>query len=224
VLRSQCASSFVVLSFACLTSVLQNVCGTGVAYCGAPGCQLSFGPACDGNQMPTGKDTSAIPRPQFGNVPYGVSISHCSKNGYVALTFDDGPYIYTAGLLDLLKKNNVSATFFIVGANGGKGQIEDAGTGYPAIIKRMILEGHQVASHTWSHQDLATTTDVQRRNQVVWNEMAFVDILGFFPTYLRPPYTDFNAQTLSYLQTMGYHVVRASVLAELPRLTRMACS
>jgi peptidoglycan/xylan/chitin deacetylase (PgdA/CDA1 family) len=189
----------------------QNVCGTGVAYCGAPGCQLSFGPACDGNQAPTGKDTSNIPRPQFGNVPYGVSISHCSQNGYVALTFDDGPYIYTSDMLDLLKRNNVSATFFVVGANGGKGQIENPSTGYPDIIRRMILEGHQVGSHTWSHQDLATTTAVQMHEQVVWNEMAFVDILGFFPTYLRPPYTDWTPDTLSYLSSMGYHVVGADL-------------
>ncbi len=60
--------------------------------------------------------------------------------GKVALTFDDGPYIYTNDLLNLLKSNNVTATFFVVGANGGKGQIQDPKTGYPAIIQRMYAE------------------------------------------------------------------------------------
>ena len=62
----------------------------------------------------------------------------------VALTFDDGPYVYTPALLDILAANNAKATFFVVGDNGGKGQIQDPSTGYPAIIRRMIAEGHQV--------------------------------------------------------------------------------
>lgn len=136
----------------------------------------------------------------------------------VALTFDDGPYIYTADLLDLLQKNNVTATFFVVGANGGKGQIENAGTGYPAIIQRMIADGHQVGSHTWSHQDLATLTATQRHDQIVWNEMALVDILGFFPTYLRPPYTDWNQAALNDLLALGYHVVRDQSLTLLKKV------
>jgi len=49
----------------------------------------------------------------------------------------------------------------------------------------MISEGHQVAGHTWSHQNASQLTDQQFKNQIVWNEIAFNDILGFFPTYHR---------------------------------------
>jgi peptidoglycan/xylan/chitin deacetylase (PgdA/CDA1 family) len=49
----------------------------------------------------------------------------------------------------------------------------------------MIAEGHQVASHTWSHENASTLTDTQMKNQMIWNEIAFNDILGFFPTYMR---------------------------------------
>lgn len=132
--------------------------------------------------------------------------------GKVALTFDDGPYIYTTEMLDLLKRNNVRATFFIVGNNGGKGQINDPKTGYPAIIQRMIAEGHQVASHSWSHQDLNAATPAQRRAQILNNEIALNDILGVIPTYFRPPMTRCGADCYNDLRSFGYHVVSLYVI------------
>lgn len=151
-------------------------------------------------------NTTSAPRPKLGNVPYGVSLRTCSVPGKVALTFDDGPYIYTSDLLDLLKARGVKATFFIVGNNGGKGQINDPKTGYPALIRRMHKEGHQIGSHTWSHQDLSALTRQQRYDQIIKNEMALGDILGFFPTYLRPPYMSCSADCLADLGDLGYHV------------------
>jgi len=62
-----------------------------------------------------------------------------------ALTFDDGPHpTNTPRLLDILKKYDVKATFFIMGA------LADT---YPAIVKRMVREGHTVASHDWRHDN-----------------------------------------------------------------------
>lgn len=200
---------YMLLNF--LLSISKGTCGTGIAFCGAPGCQLSFGPACDGNQTPTGSDTSKVPRPGFGNVPYGVDISHCSVKGKVALTFDDGPYLYTTELLDLLKSNSVRATFFVVGNNGGKGHINDPSSGYPAIIRRMIADGHQVASHTWSHQDLNAATADQRRAQIINNEIALNSILGVIPTYFRPPNTRCGPDCYNDLKSFGYHVVGPTV-------------
>jgi peptidoglycan/xylan/chitin deacetylase (PgdA/CDA1 family) len=187
------------------------MCGTGGAYCDAPSCLFQYGPACDANQSPPGTNTTSVPRPQLGTVPYGVSIIHCAVPGKVALTFDDGPYIWTNDLLDILKSNSVKATFFVVGNNGGKGQINDPSTGYPAVIKRMYAEGHQIGSHTWSHQDLSTLTHQQRMDQIVKNEIAITDILGFFPTYLRPPYESCNSDCLTDLGAMGYHVMNYDV-------------
>ncbi|KAK8051662.1 hypothetical protein PG993_003047 [Apiospora rasikravindrae] len=188
-----------------------GVCGTGTSYCSSPDCQLSFGLACDGNQVPPGSDTSRVPRPRFGSVPYGVSLSHCASgtNGKVALTFDDKPYIYTSELLDLLKKNNVRATFFVVGNNGGKGQVEQGS--YPAILQRMYRDGHQIGSHGWSHQDLGAVTPQQRRGQILRNEVALVDVLGFFPTYFRPPYTSCPDGCVKDLNDLGYHIVNYDI-------------
>lgn len=168
----------------------------------------------DGRQINTKRDvqdTSGVPRPLFGGVAYGVDVSACKLPGKVALTFDDGPNKFTTELLDILNKNNVKATFFINGANNGNGQIQDAATGFPAIIKRMHREGHQIGSHTWSHQDLRYMSAEQRRDQIVKLEMALVDILGFFPTYLRPPFAKWNEELIADLKRFGYHNVRFSL-------------
>ena len=57
----------------------------------------------------------------------------------IYLTFDDGPSAYTNELLDILKKYNVKATFFVTG------------NGSDAVIKRAYEEGHSIGLHTYSH-------------------------------------------------------------------------
>lgn len=60
----------------------------------------------------------------------------------VALTFDDGPTEFTPTFLDLLRENNIKATFFCIGK-----QIEK----YPETFQRIIAEGHTIGNHTFSH-------------------------------------------------------------------------
>jgi len=89
-------------------------------HCQAPDCQMNFGPKCDANASPAGTNTSAIGRPKVGSILYGSSgIFDCQNNGDMALTFDDGPYIYTSGILDLMKTYDAKATFFVTGNNNG---------------------------------------------------------------------------------------------------------
>lgn len=111
-------------------------------------------------------------------------------------------------MLDVLKKYNAKATFFITGNNNGKGEIDNAANGWDTVIKRMYSEGHQIASHTWSHQDLSAITSAQRKDQMIKNEMALRNILGFFPTYMRPPYSSCTAESgcEDDLKALGYHI------------------
>ena len=169
-------------------------CGVGPEYCSAPDCLFQYGPGCDTNRTPGGTDTSSVARPQIGSVPYGGDgVYSCTVPGTVAITYDDGPYVYTSGVLDQFAAYNAKATFFITGNNIGKGPIDQAGSQWPGVIQRMIAEGHQVASHTWSHQDLSAITPQQRKDQMVKNEMAIRNIIGKFPTYMRPPYSSCTA-------------------------------
>lgn len=183
-------------------------CGKTKDYCAAPDCQINYGTGCDANKKPSGVDTTSIPRPKLGTALYGgAGIYDCVNPGHIALTFDDGPYIYTNDLLDKLKSYGAKATFFITGNNLGKGMINDPATIYPAILKRMHAEGHQIASHTWSHQNASQLTNTQFTNQMIWNEIAFNSVLGFFPAYMRPPYSICEKNCQNILSTLGYHQI-----------------
>ncbi|KAF2182165.1 carbohydrate esterase family 4 protein [Zopfia rhizophila CBS 207.26] len=184
-------------------------CGQGNEYCQAPDCLFQYSDACDANQTPSGTTTRNVARTKVGSVPYGgAGIYQCLKAGTIAITYDDGPYIYTAGVLDQFKSYGAKATFFITGNNNGKGAIDNSATAWPAVIKRMYNEGHQIASHTWSHQDLSAITKEQRYDQMIKNEMAIRNIIGKFPTYMRPPYSSCTAESgcEQDMADLGYHV------------------
>jgi hypothetical protein len=123
-------------------------CGRGFNFCASPPCQEAFSNGCDGSQRPHGQSTLSIPRYRKGSASYDPSgIDRCSVLGTVALIFDDGPFNFTAHILDVLKSYSAKATFFITGNNLGKGQIDAEETGWPDILRRMHVEGHQIASH-----------------------------------------------------------------------------
>ncbi|KAJ4860617.1 polysaccharide deacetylase domain-containing protein [Trichoderma breve] len=173
-------------------------CGTTTQYCSGSQCQLDYSDSCDTQVGPGGRSTESIDRPFFGDVPYAETITECDSPGLVALTFDDGPYEYTNQLLDLLDEYKVKATFFIAGHNRGKGRIDDESTGYPRVLRRMRNAGHQLASHTWTHRNLNGVSEHVQRTEMIYNEMAFRNIFGFVPTYMRPPFLDTNLDTKDY--------------------------
>lgn len=106
---------------------------------------MGYSDSCDASIKPLGEPTLNVSRPYIGNVTYGGNgIDHCQNPGAIALTFDDGPYNFTSHLLDTLQAYGAKATFFITGNNLGKGQIDIEDNGWPAIIRRMHAEGHQV--------------------------------------------------------------------------------
>jgi len=59
-----------------------SYCGTTPEHCKAPDCQFQFGPACDANKVPSGKNTTNLPRSKLGSVAYGgAGIYACAKKG-----------------------------------------------------------------------------------------------------------------------------------------------
>ncbi|KAI2789459.1 Chitin deacetylase [Penicillium oxalicum] len=184
-------------------------CGTTVAHCRSPDCMIDYG-RCDAHKSPTGPPTKDVLRPHLGRVPYSPQeIRSCTVPGTIALTFDDGPGRYTGDLLDLLDRYDARATFFVTGINNGKGQIDDPNLPWAEMIERMVVDGHQVASHTWSHEDLSKVTSEQRADQLLKNEGAIRNIIGSFPTYMRPPYSSClpDSGCGQDLDDLGYHIV-----------------
>lgn len=121
----------------------------------------------------------------------------------VALTFDDGPdKKATSEVLDLLKMYRVPATFFLVGDNVARNG---------DMIKRIIAEGHTVASHTWSHPDLRTLTEAQLINEITQLENEIQRITGLRTALMRPPYGFVSDSNLQKLRELGYKVIKWSV-------------
>ncbi|CBX97226.1 hypothetical protein IAQ61_007359 [Plenodomus lingam] len=187
-------------------------CGTSKDHCYSPGCNYKYGPGCAENQAPAGTNTSSISRDKLGSIPYGGNGTfRCTKPGTVAITYDDGPQKdFTEHILDQFKSYGAKATFFVTGNNINKGQID---VEYADVIKRMSAEGHQIASHTWTHLDLSEISSEDRKNQIIMNEMAIRNILGKIPTYLRPPYS--SCTEISGCQKdvadLGYHITNFNV-------------
>lgn len=124
-------------------------------------------------------------------VPAWGIVGEESANGekLVAITFDDGPGPYTEGLLDALKERNAKATFFLVGSRV---------SGNTQAVLREYQEGHQVASHSWSHPKLTTLGGDALAAQLNDTAAAISAITGTSEFYLRPPYGSYNDTVCSY--------------------------
>ncbi|KAI0103115.1 carbohydrate esterase family 4 protein [Hypoxylon sp. NC0597] len=154
-----------------------------------------------------------MPRPRPGAVPYGQAIFTCANSGQIALAFDDGPSNWTRGIVEELDRHNIKATFFITGNNPRRGQrIDDETSEWPGLLREMHSKGHQLASHTWTHKRLEQIGREAVFAEMVYNEMAFRNVLGLAPTYMRPPYgVWFDREVQTDLDTLGYHIVMYNV-------------
>ncbi|MEU9734442.1 polysaccharide deacetylase family protein [Streptomyces sp. NPDC048002] len=103
----------------------------------------------------------------------------CREVKCIALTFDAGPSENSPRLLDILKEEQVPATFFLLGAR----HIEK----YPELVKRMADEGHEVASHTWDHKILTDLEPDEIREELRRPNEEIERLTGRRPTLMRPP-------------------------------------
>ena len=83
-----------------------------------------------------------VDKPKKQTPPEEKNISNPENEKVAYLTFDDGPSLNTLKVLEILKENNIKATFFVTGNNK---------TGSDEIYKRIIEEGHVIGNHTYSH-------------------------------------------------------------------------
>ena len=115
--------------------------------------------------------------------------------GTVALTFDDGPSkVFTPQVLDILKKYNVKATFFVMGWSARD---------YPHLIKRMVREGHSVAHHTNSHKNLTKLKNKDLRYEISMPLKEITKVIGTKPLCLRPPYGASNNHVKKMVKSYG---------------------
>lgn len=110
---------------------------------------------------------------------------------YVALTFDDGPGKYTKELVDLLVKNNVKASFFMVGQN-----IKN----YKSSVKYAYDNGMEICNHSQNHKNLKNLSKEELEYEINSVDDMLEEITGQKPKYYRSPGGNQNDTVLSTIQ------------------------
>ena len=146
----------------------------------------------------------AISKGVFHTVPksfHGTTIKQAKlapQDKLIALTFDDGPWPqYTAQILEILKKNDIKATFFVVG---------QVLKNYPDLGRRIVTEGHTIANHTWNHwyhyhNRQAAALEIDRTSDLIYKTT------GTKTTLFRPPGGILHNGLAAYAKSKKYTVV-----------------
>lgn len=103
----------------------------------------------------------------------------------ITLTFDDAPdEVNTPKLLDILKTNDVKASFFMIGENMRGSNI--------VLVKRAYDEGHLVLNHSFSHPRMTDLNATGMSAQLDRTSRRIEEITGKYPLLFRPPYGAIN--------------------------------
>ncbi|MEU9867115.1 glycosyltransferase [Actinomadura sp. NPDC048021] len=115
------------------------------------------------------------------NLSGGVPKSRRMPPKTIALTFDDGPDPeWTPRILDVLRRHDAHATFFTVGSHVAR---------EPALTRRILREGHEIGSHTYTHADLAAAPRWRARLEMDLTQRALAGAAGVHTRLMRMPYS-----------------------------------
>lgn len=128
------------------------------------------------------------------------------KEKVAYLTFDDGPSLVTPKILDILNKENVKASFFVIGKS-----VE----AHPEIVKRAYDEGHYIANHTYSHNNsILYRSSESFSNEIKKTDIAIGKAIGVdaysslifrFPNgFMSPQYKAKKKEMAKLLSQMNY--------------------
>lgn len=128
------------------------------------------------------------------------------KEKKVALTFDDAPDTrFTPQILSILQREQVKATFFIVGWRA---------KAHPAIVKRIAREGHVLGNHSYYHANLAKVNQKRFEKEIQATDQIIAQLAGYSPRLLRPPYGSIREDELRLAAKRGFIVVYWNVDSE----------
>jgi len=135
---------------------------------------------------------------------FGHTIIAGRDPSQIALTYDDGPNDpHTFRLLDVLARNGVSATFFVIGKFARQ---------RPDIVKALAAAGHLVGNHTMTHPLLVTRSPSVVRQQLRDANAAIEDALGARVEFFRPPHGGRRPDVLRAARELGLKTVLWNVM------------
>jgi len=139
-----------------------------------------------------------------GNQLFGKTLVQGAPNRHeIALTFDDGPNPpYTDRILDVLQREHVHATFFVVGR---------AAEAYPATLLRIAQDGEAIGNHTWDHPHMIVQSRAAMRSELLRTDAVIAKITGRHSSLMRPPFGARDFAVIAEAHKLGYRVVMWSV-------------
>lgn len=124
-----------------------------------------------------------------------------NKENKIYLTFDDGPTSeITEWVLEVLKENNIKATFFCIGNNIEK---------HPEIFNKIISDGHSIGNHTFNHKNGWKTSTTDYIQNI---ELCQKQILNLKSKIFRPPYGKIKPSQSKKLRKLGYKIIMWDIL------------
>jgi peptidoglycan/xylan/chitin deacetylase (PgdA/CDA1 family) len=121
----------------------------------------------------------------------------------VALTFDDGPSVWTERLLDVLREHSARATFFVVGVTAAE---------RPELVRRARDDGHEIGNHTWTHPSLTRDCDDEQvREELSRTNELLADLLGSRPSRFRAPHYEVDERVARIAAELGLRHTDATV-------------
>jgi peptidoglycan-N-acetylglucosamine deacetylase len=119
----------------------------------------------------------------------------------VAITFDDGPNpVYTPQVLEIFSEAKGKATFFMIGE-----QMRN----HPDVVKQVADQGHEIGNHTFTHPKLSELSEQDCLKEIEETEKLIEEMAGRKPVVFRPPYFDYNQDTVSLIQKRRYPMIGA---------------
>lgn len=117
----------------------------------------------------------------------------------IALTFDDGPdEDFTPQILDILKKYNVKATFYVIGEKVKYN---------PKIVKREFEEGHEIGNHTYTHINVSKNGYNKIRKEIGDTQNVVRGVTGVDPKTFRPPYRAISKDMCEIIKQKDMNIV-----------------
>ena len=151
------------------------------------------------NRMPAPPDGAApVTAPLAGPVSPGA-IKHGPRTGNrVALTFDDGPHPEsTETILAELARRKITATFFLIG---------ERVAAHPELARRIVAGGHEIGNHTYRHAKLTELPASRVEDEIRKTQDVCRNLLGFTPTWFRPPYGLMHRPQIEMAAAQGLQV------------------
>ena len=121
----------------------------------------------------------------------------------IALTFDGAwGNEDTSTLLDILERQNVTATFFFTGGWISK---------YPDDVKTILSKGHEIGNHSENHKQMSTLSKEECKSEIQIVHDKVKELTGLEMTVFRPPFGDYDDIVIEAANELGYHVIQWDV-------------